>query len=282
MKTSNLIIALFLAAAAIAAGSCSKDDIKYYDAAQNAIRFPMDMGYSSSDTTFYASYSFMEDPFAESAEVDIPLEIMGLTAPTERNVKYTIDPEKTTAPKSSYEVLAAVVPAQEMTGYIRVKVLNESQLQDQSYQIKFILEASEEFKLGPKHNLTANFSWNNSLPKPSVTSLIRSYNMLVAGETNFISTSLNSYSTSAHKAIVAALGWDDWDDASIHGSSANPASYNYKYLPRYSMIYNGDLYKAYAAKLRDYLEAYNDAHPNAPLLHDGGTLIGKPVEARTY
>ena len=105
--------------------------------------------------------------------------------------------------------------------------------------------------------------------------------MLIAGEASFISTSLNSYSTSAHLAIVDALGWDDWGDATVHGSQANPVTMDnaYNYLPRYTWIYTGDLYKAYAKKLDDYLKAYEAEH-GTPLLHDGGKLIGQPVQAR--
>ncbi|WP_418992498.1 DUF4843 domain-containing protein [Alistipes sp.] len=285
MKNSIRIAILFIlvTAAALAAGGCAKDEIMTFDTTQNAIHFPMGNGYTEADATFYQSFTFLEDPMAESAVVEIPVDVLGPASPEERPVSYSIDPEKSTAPKGSYEILSATVPAGELTGFIRLKLPNLAELQDKTYQIVLLLEANEAFKLGPKNYLKAMFSWNDMLPKPTITSLIRSYNMLVAGEPSFISTSLNSYSSSAHKAIVAALGWDDWDDANVHGGLSNNASVGYyKYLPRYNVIYNGDLYKAYAAAFGDYLEEYNAAHPDAPLLHDGGNLAGKPVEARTY
>jgi hypothetical protein len=107
--------------------------------------------------------------------------------------------------------------------------------------------------------------------------------MLINSSLSFSSNSNKNYSTSAHLAIVDALGWDDWGNAEVHGTQANTAAYDnfYNYLPRYTWIYTGDLYKAYAKKLDDYLKAYEAEH-GAPLLHDGGNLNGQPVQARQY
>ena len=95
------------------------------------------------------------------------------------------------------------------------------------------------------------------------------------------STSINNYSTSAHMAIVEALGWNDWGNAEIHGTQANPANYDnyYDYLPNFNYIYSNEHYKIYAKKLDAYLKEYEAEH-GEPLLHDGGGLVGQPVQAR--
>lgn len=100
---------------------------------------------------------------------------------------------------------------------------------------------------------------------------------------SFVSTSKACYSPNAMRAIVGATGWDDWDSYEVHGAKYNnPTKYkSYKYLPLYTWIYADNSYKGYAAKLKDWLKAYEESH-GAPLLHDAGSLKGKPVQAREF
>lgn len=284
---------MMLAVMAFMAISCSTDDIDTYLVEENSIRFPgvtggtngdtYYSGYNSSDRLFYGSYSFIENPTAEWEEYLIPLNVIGTISDVARTVNVQVVEEGTTAPQSAYEIVEAVIPAGEREGFIRVKIANTPELQSQTYQLKLTLQESADFKLGPKEYLNAMLMWNSILPAPTNNNLKRSYNMLIHSSLAFTSTSLNNYSTSAHLAIVDALGWDDWGDATVHGSQANTANYDnyYNYLPRYTWIYTGDLYKAYAKKLDDYLKAYEAEH-GSPLLHDGGNLIGQPVQARQY
>ena len=284
---------MMLAVMAFMAISCSTDDIDTYLVEENSIRFPgvtggtngdtYYSGYNSSDRLFYGSYSFIENPTAEWEEYLIPLNVIGTISDVARTVNVQVVEEGTTAPQSAYEIVEAVIPAGEREGFIRVKIANTPELQSQTYQLKLTLQESADFKLGPKEYLNAMLMWNSILPAPTNNNLKRSYNMLIHSSLAFTSTSLNNYSTSAHLAIVDALGWDDWGDATVHGTQANTANYDnyYNYLPRYTWIYTGDLYKAYAKKLDDYLKAYEAEH-GSPLLHDGGNLKGQPVQARQY
>ena len=284
---------MMLAVMAFMAISCSTDDIDTYLVEENSIRFPgvtggtngdtYYSGYNSSDRLFYGSYSFIENPTAEWEEYLIPLNVIGTISDVARTVNVQVVEEGTTAPQSAYEIVEAVIPAGEREGFIRVKIANTPELQSQTYQLKLTLQESADFKLGPKEYLNAMLMWNSILPAPTNNNLKRSYNMLIHSSLAFTSTSLNNYSTSAHLAIVDALGWDDWGDAEAHPGQSNPASMDnyYNYLPRYTYIYLGDLYKAYAKKLDDYLKAYEAEH-GSPLLHDGGNLIGQPVQARQY
>ena len=284
---------MMLTAMAFTAVSCSTDEIDTFMVEENAIRFPGVTGgangdtyyggYSSAERAYYGSYSFIENPTADWTEYLIPLNVIGTVSEKDRTVNVQVVAEGTTAPQDAYEIVDAVIPAGEREGFIRINIANTAELLETSYQLKLTLQESADFKLGPKEYLNAILMWNNILPAPTNNNLKRSYNMLIAGEANFISTSLNSYSTSAHLAIVDALGWDDWGDATVHGSQANPVTMDnaYNYLPRYTWIYLGDLYKAYAKKLDNYLKAYEAEH-GTPLLHDGGKLIGQPVQARKF
>lgn len=284
---------VLLMAMALMAVSCSTDDIDTYDVEENAIRFPgvsggttgdtYYSGYSAADGVYEGSYSFIKNPMAEWEEFQLPVNVIGMLSDKDRKISVEVLEEGTTAPEGSYEILESVVPAGEREAFIRIKIANTAELQTTSYQLKVKLLETSDFKLGPKEFLTAVLRWNNNLPAPTNSNLKRSYNMLVYSSLAFTSTSLNNYSTSAHMAIVDALGWDDWGNSEVHGSQANGASYDnyYDYLPRYTWIYTGDLYKAYAKKLDDYLKAYEAEH-GEPLLHDGGKLIGQPVQARQY
>ena len=288
MKTNRYkLLLLGMLAAGITA--CGDAEIMTYDAQYDAVRFtgasPQDtlnMAFSSTDRCSYMNYSFIETPFAESTEYAIPVFLIGKPAASDRTVAYRIDPEKTTAPEGSYEILSASIPAGKSMGAIKVRLLNAEELSSTTYTLRFQLQESEELRLGPCPHLTSELSWNNSIPAPTNTNIIRSYNMLIAGQASFVSTSPSCISSNALKAIYAATGWDDWDDPTKHTIHNGSETYGYyKYLPRYQAIYTGDAYKAYTKVVADYLEQYREEHGEA-LLHDSGSLQGEPVTARTY
>ena len=282
---------MMLTAMVFAAISCSTDDIDTYLVEENAIRFPgvtggdngdtYYSGYNSAEKQYRSNYSFLENPRAEWMEYQIPLNVIGTVSDKDRTVNVKVIEEETTAPQDAYEILEAIIPAGEREGYIRINIANAAELKDKAYELKLTLQESADFKLGPKEYLNALLRWNNNLPAPTNTNLIRSYNYLIVGESSRISTKLNSYSTSAHLAIVDALGWNNWGDKTIHGSKANTERYDncYNYLPRYTYLSMGEAYKAYRKKLDDYLKAYEAEH-GEPLLHDGGKLIGQSVQVR--
>lgn len=284
---------MMLTAMAFAAVSCSTDEIDTFMVQENAIRFPGVTGgvngdtyygdYNSSDRAYYGSYSFIENPTAEWTEYLIPMNIIGTVSEKDRTVKVQVVAEETTAPQDAYQIVDAVIPAGEREGFIRINIANTADLLKTSYQLKLTLQESPDFKLGPKEYLNAILMWNNILPAPTHRELKMTYNMLVNSKVAYSSSSIDYYSTSAHLAIVDALGWDDWGDAEAHPGQSNNASVDnfYNYLPRYRYIYTGEPYKAYAKKLDDYLKAYEAEH-GAPLLHDGGKLVGQPVQARQY
>ncbi len=273
--------------------ACSKDDIDTYQEDKASVRFlsttlcreEAELGgnaYSSADQAVFVSYSFLENQMASYEEYDIPVALIGKTSTEDRKISYSIL-ETSTAPEGSYEVMDAVIPANSIYGYIRVKLYNLSDLSEQTYELDFKIEGNDQLAAGPKAYLTAHLSWNNQIPEPPHNNLVRSYNLLVKGMASMVSTSKACYSPNAMKAIVAATGWDDWDDVSVHGSQANVAAayQHYKYLPNYAWIYIDQSYLGYQAKLHDWLKKYEE-ETGSPLLHDAGSLKGKPVEARGY
>lgn len=281
MKTSKYIIAVALAG--VLAG-CGNSDIPYYDSEANAVRFSSLATDGYSDGTLYQNYSFAANPLDEYATVDLPLVLVGNTADHDRTVSVSVDTENSTAEEGSYAIEECVIPADTIYGHVRLKLYNVTG--DSTYVLKLKLNASDELKLGPSSYLTASVSWNNSLPAPPNNNVRRTYNMLIKGIASPTSTSTAYYSTNALKVIVAALGWDDWDDPDAHPEYSNFSSYfksagYYKYLPNYRLLLIDGAYTSYSAKIGEYIDQYNSTH-DTPLLHDAGQLMGQPIESRYH
>lgn len=286
MKITHKIV--FALAIACTLSACSKDEIDTYDESKDAVRFVSDdasraekavggSAYSLDDNILYETFSFLDAPDAEYHDFDIRLALIGKTTDEDRDV--SVSTEGSTAPDSTFQILKAVIPADSIYGYVRVRLRNVAELSDSTYKLSLTIQGNDKLAVGPKKYIKAQLSWNNQIPAPTSSNYIRSYNMLVSGMRSMVSTSLAAYSPNALRAIVAAMGWNDWDDYSVHGARYNRDGY--KYLPRYSWIYVDNSYKGYAAKLADWLKKYEQEH-GAPLLHDAGALKGKPVQARTF
>lgn len=282
-------INIFLAIACVLMFSaCSKDDIDTFNQGYDAVRFVSNLtrselqylggnAYSTNDDVLFSSYSFVDDAFATEHEVDLRLVLIGKSATYDRNVDYEVSGN---VPDSAYTVEESVIPADSIYGHIRVKLFNSEYLNDSTYELTIRLKGNNELKAGPEDYISARLSWNNQIPAPSHRDHIRTYNMLIAGMRSPISTSLSAFSPNALRAIVAATGWNDWDDANVHGIRANDANrFYYKYLPRYTWIYVDGSYRGYQAKVKDWLEQYKQTN-GTPLLHDAGALKGRPVQAR--
>lgn len=271
--------------------SCSKDEINTYNESKDAVRFAANIqigshetdsvngSYMSVDSLLECNFSFIEYPDSESFTYDIPLTLIGKIADHDRIVKYKVESKSNAA---DYEIKEALIPAKKYTGHIRVILKNTTELNDTTYQLFIQLLSSADLKVGPSNYSKAKLTWNNQIPYPPHNNLRRSYNMLVYSTLNFVSTSAEIVSPNALRAIVAATGWNDWDNTDIHGNRTNGPAYGYyKYLPQYRWIYTGNSYKGYAAKLGDYLMKYEKEH-GSPLLHDAGSYKGQPIQARTY
>lgn len=289
---------IYLSVLALAMISCRTEDIPTYDATYDAVRFTGvqggNIGQSDPDSNLYTSadscsryvYSFVDTPLADSYEYDLPVYLMGKPSAKDRTVGCEIDPELTNAPDEAYEIVSATIPAGEVVGAIRIRLQNVVP-DEESYTVGLRLLPSDELQVGNAKYLKTALTWNNSMPWPTAGDLIRTYNSLIAGMAAPTSTSNQCLSSNGLKAIVAATGWNDWDDQSVHGSYYNPnnATYKgYKYLPRWAYLSSmmGNAQMAYARIVAEYLEQYKAEHDGQPLLHDAGAKKGTPVTARTY
>lgn len=266
--------------------SCIKEKIPYFDSINDAIRFNNTKEYDEETNIYKGSYSFLENPFAEYGEYDLPLVLVGNVSPEDRLVEYRIDEEQSNAPEKSYEIVSAMIPANSLKGVIKIKMHNTDEIQDgASYSIYIQLKASPALRLGPKEYITATVSWSSDVVPPAATDryIWMTYNSLIKSSLPPTSTSTTAYSSNAIKAIIAALDWNDWDDMAAHPDQLQTQSYyTYKYLANYRFFVTDKAYEAYAAKLADYLVKYNEEHPDSPLIHNEGSMQDRVLEARTY
>lgn len=284
-KYSRLLLLLLIPILLLSNG-CKKSETPFYNPRYNAVRFPYatndkgikePTGYVPGDKTFYKSYSFFSDPDAESHIDSIPLYLIGLKSDTDRAVNIEVIKDES-APADYFEVLGASVPANAMTGAIKFKLINRKELKEHDVQIAFRIKDSDDLLAGPPEFTKAVMRWGIRLEPPVLATHFMTYNALIQGSDMAFSDSKDYFSVKALEVIVAALNWNDWDDKVKHGSNnANPGGY--KYLPWDGAIRK--TYLAYAKKIADYIEDYNTHHPGAPLIHDGGALKGKRIEART-
>lgn len=266
--------------------SCGKEEIPYFDSQYNAVRFNSTNEYDAETDIFKGNYSFLENPFDEYGEYELPLVLVGNVSTEDRTVNYVINAEETTAPENSYEITAAVIPANSLKGTIKIRLFNTDEIQNgASYKLYIQLKESSTLGLGPKEYITATVSWNNNIIAPPATEryVWMTYNSLIKSSLAPTSYSTTAYSSNALKTIVTALDWDDWDDMTAHPDHPQrPTYFTYKYLANYRLFVTDKSYEAYAAKLADYLKKYQKEHPDTPLVHNEGNLKGQIIEARTY
>lgn len=266
--------------------SCQEEKIPYFDSQYNAVRFNATKEYDAETHTYKGNYSFLDNPFAEYDEYELPLILVGNTSIYDRQVEYEIDEEHTSAPKSSYEIVESKIPANSLKGVIKIKMYNTEEIQQgASYTVKLQLKSSPDIGVGPKEYIAATLNWNNEITPPASTDryIWATYNSLIKSSLAATNMTGTAYSSNALKTIVTALDWQNWDDMSAHPDLIQrPTYYVYKYLADYRLIMTDKSYEAFAAKLADYLQKYNNEHPDKPLVHNEGSLKGQLITARSY
>ena len=269
---------------------CTDSEIPFYKERYNAVRFPEKTedntetpGYDSDNQLFKANHSFIENQEAESFDYELPIELIGLIADSDRDVSYEIQANRSKAPAGSYKVLKSTIPAGKRSGAITIRLFNSPTLHSDEYYLAITLKGSEALAAGPPEYTRAILSWSMRIPAPVHPEHFKMYNALIDGHAVWNSKSEDYFSPNALRVIVNALKWYDWDDNKKHGNNRNGTRYyNYKYLPRLEIFSRGYQYKAYALTIADYIKTYNEKHPDAPLLHDAGMNKGKPIKAREY
>ncbi|MDR2130169.1 MAG: DUF4843 domain-containing protein [Odoribacteraceae bacterium] len=268
MKTRYLLLLVALPFV----GSCEKDELTRYEEANHAVVFPglgdalQYPGYNQDGSgTYLVTFSFLSVAVGTpSAVATLPVRVVGVAAPHDREVGVKILETGTTAAADQYRFVKAVIPANETYGTIEIEVDYADDLTTEERVICLELVSSDDLTVGPREYAKGKLVWHCKLLRPATSATIRTYNHLIAGEAYRTTSSFarNTYSSAAHRLILTVTGWET--------------------LPSYSAApyYVYTNYPAYRKKIQDYLDAWNAAHPGDPLVHDGGALVGQPIAVR--
>jgi hypothetical protein len=257
MKTT--VLSLFFALLFL--NGCKKDDLIKFEDANQAVVFPEPP--ASSSREYLTTFSFQSVAVGTpSAIVTIPVRVVGIAVPFEREVGVQILEEGTTATAGQYRFLGARIPANETSGTIEIEVDYADELLTEERVINMILVPSKDLNAGPREFLKGKLVWHCQLLPPATSNAIRTYNILILSPLSMTNTSLNYYSPAAHRLIMDVFGWEE-----LPSYSAGP----------YYIALN---YAAYRQKLRAYIAEWNIAHPDEPLLHNGGLANGELIQIR--
>jgi hypothetical protein len=269
MKTTYFLL---LAIVPFFCGSCEKDEIIRYEEENHAVVFPGlgDGGQYPNynidgQGDYHITFSFLTVPIGTpSAVATIPVRVVGVAVPRDREVGVKILEEGTTATSDQYRLIKAVIPANETYGTIEIEVNYADELVTEERVVSVQLIPSEDLKVGPDRYIRGRLTWHCKLLPPTTSSIIRTYNHLIVGEAYRTTSSFarGTYSTAAHRLILTVTGWE-----TLPSYSASPY-----------FVYTN--YTAYRKKIQDYIDAWNAEHPGDPLVHDGGTLVGQPIAVR--
>ncbi|MBA6152046.1 DUF4843 domain-containing protein [Gelidibacter maritimus] len=160
MKQINKIFGVLLLL--IALSGCNNKYLEY-DESLSTVRFIYNIAEQDSVT-----YSFALHPGVSEDVIDIPIQLIGLTSPVDREVGVEIDKEKTTAKENDNFIIGqSVIQADSITGKLRVNVKKTSNLEDESLVIAFKLSENANFASSPIDKSTYKIILTSKLIEPS-------------------------------------------------------------------------------------------------------------------
>ncbi len=266
MKAIYMLSLLF---AILLYGSCEKDELIKFEESSHAVVFPglgdalTYPGYDLATGVYSVTFSFLSvEMGVPSAIAKLPVRVTGVAVPYNREVGVKVVEEGTTATPDQYKLVKATIPANETYGVIEIEVKYADELLTEERVLYVELTSSGDLGLGPREYIKGKLIWHSKILPPVGSAVIRTYNHMIAGEPYRTSTTVKTYSPAAHRLILEVTGWETL-----------PA---YTAAPYY--VYSN--YPAYRAKIQKYIDEWNAAHPGQPLVHDGGTLKGQPIQVR--
>lgn len=310
MNRLKVVSLALIAGAAILSGGCSQDDLSAYATKDSAVYFPSNN----------QSYSFIDTPDAEYADVEIKLNIIGPMADYDRPVAVEVNEETTTAAAGQYTVLGGLVKAGATSGTVTVRVNNDKQaLAQGDLALGLRLLGNDQFStdIDPETDLPvtggalvsteAVLTWSNDIKMPeymlqrnflryvSYTALWVDDDGNVYGEQDEAKTrkrlSAKYSSNGLYSKNLAKVLREVWPEVlNVFGYLGTDADI----LEKYPMINPGNVQDMYTKqlfhKLETYIYEYNLAHPDdilrhsddAAVLNAAGNIVSVKSGDKTY
>lgn len=293
MNRLKVVSLALIAGAAILSGGCSQDDLSAYATKDSAVYFPSNN----------QSYSFIDTPDAEYADVEIKLNIIGPMADYDRPVAVEVNEETTTATAGQYTVLGGLVKAGATSGTVTVRVNNDKQaLAQGDLALGLRLLGNDQFStdIDPETDLPvtggalvsteAVLTWSNDIKMPeymlqrnflryvSYTALWVDDDGNVYGEQDEAKTrkrlSAKYSSNGLYSKNLAKVLREVWPEVlNVFGYLGTDADI----LEKYPMINPGNVQDMYTKqlfhKLETYIYEYNLAHPDDILRHSDDAVV---------
>ena len=310
MNRLKIVSLALIAGAAILSGGCSQDDLSAYATKDSAVYFPSNN----------QSYSFIDTPDAEYADVEIKLNIIGPMTDYDRPVAVEVNEETTTATAGQYTVLGGLVKAGATSGTVTVRVNNDKQaLAQGDLALGLRLLGNDQFStdIDPETDLPvtggalvsteAVLTWSNDIKMPeymlqrnflryvSYTALWVDDDGNVYGEQDEAKTrkrlSAKYSSNGLYSKNLAKVLREVWPEVlNVFGYLGTDADI----LEKYPMINPGNVQDMYTKqlfhKLETYIYEYNLAHPDDSLRHSvdaavlnaAGNIVSVKSGDKTY
>lgn len=293
MNRLKVVSLALIAGAAILSGGCSQDDLSAYATKNSAVYFPSNN----------QSYSFIDTPDAEYADVEIKLNIIGPMADYDRPVAVEVNEEATTATAGQYTVLGGLVKAGATSGTVTVRINNDKQaLAQGDLALGLRLLGNDQFStdIDPETDLPvtggalvsteAVLTWSNDIKMPeymlqrnflryvSYTALWVDDDGNVYGEQDEAKTrkrlSAKYSSNGLYSKNLAKVLREVWPEVlNVFGYLGTDADI----LEKYPMINPGNVQDMYTKqlfhKLETYIYEYNLAHPDDILRHSDDAVV---------
>lgn len=240
MKIRKMIYA-FVACACLSASlglaSCSDDDFLYQDQARVRLVGPWNYTAGSDSLTF--SFATSASDVMEKV-MDVDVVVMGTVADHDRTANVTIDEGKTTATSDMYDFpKQVVIEAGKSQATLPVTLKRSAALQSQQAKLYLKVEASGDFGVGVNEENHLLLIWSDMISKP----------------TNWdddLKEFFGDYSDTKYRFMLSnAEGITEFDADTMSWAEL----------------------QSYKIKFANALNAYNEAHPGAPLTDESGVLV---------
>lgn len=285
MKKHN--IALMALAALFCTTACTQDDLDVFSMEHSTAYF---------EANNY-EYSFIDTPDAATADVDIPVTIVGPIAQYDRAIQAQVIETGTTATPDQYELVGGMIKAGQTQGVFTVRVHNDPSLEEGDLSVGLRLTDNEHFTIdldtttvrinNQPINTRTTLVWTNQLPMPeywlkgnyaryvSFTALWRDNEGNVYGEQNAEGTRVRlSAKYSSNGTYSKALGRilrQVWPlKVNVNGYLGRDE----ETLAQYPIVTaTGGLSVLLVHTLEQYVHEYNLAHPGQPLRHSDDCAV---------